>query len=363
MDEKIFWLAWQLLLPGSSAKIWLLVQHFGSLKAAWSATDNELLHVLGNRKISIENLLRRRNLIEPDKELEKLNKKGIEFIDYHDAAYPSELRTIFDPPPGLFVIGKLKQMEPAVAIVGSRRATNYGLKMAERLGRELAEVGVTINSGMARGIDTAAHKGVLSVGGYTVAVLGCGVDVIYPPENGKIMHQIASSGAVISEFPPGSPPEAWHFPVRNRIISGLSQCVVVVEAAERSGALITADVALEQGRDVAAVPGNVTSRLSKGPNGLIKQGARLVENAMDILEELGIGNLFHGNKQENNVRLNLSASETKIFDILCSEPMHLEEIIQRAGYSPGEVLSLLMYLEVKGFIKQLPGKMFVQDVD
>jgi DNA processing protein len=232
--------------------------------------------------------------------------------------------------------------------------------MARQLGHDLARAGVTVVSGMARGIDTAAHQGALQAGGYTIAVLGCGVDVVYPRENKKVMQDIAATGAVISEFPPGSAPDAWHFPVRNRIISGLSRCVAVIEAAERSGALITADVALEQGRDVLAVPGNVSSRLSKGTNGLIKQGAKLVEDASDILEELGLYTLFpvKDNMEEQNVKL--SATEEKIFNIIYSEPMHLDEIIAQSHVPPGEVLSLLMYLEMKGVVKQLPGKMFVR---
>lgn len=364
MDKRLYWLGWQFLLPGSSSKIWSLVKYFGSLESAWYAQDKELVQVIGLKDDSVQNLLRRREYIDPEQELEKLKNNNIDFICYYDTNYPQLLRDIYDPPPGLFVRGKLKPTGPAVAVVGSRKATAYGLKVAEQLGRDLAKAGVTVVSGMARGIDTAAHKGAMkAAGGYTIAVLGCGVDVVYPPENDKVMQEIISKGALISEFPPGSAPEPWHFPVRNRVISGLSQCVVVVEAGERSGALITADIALEQGRDVAAVPGNIYSRMSKGPNGLIKQGAKLVESVADILEELGIGNLFPNEEvPESRVNINLSAKEKKIFNLLCSEPMHLDEIISRSGSSPGEVLSLLMYLEVKGIVKQLPGKRFVQNI-
>jgi len=361
VGERLYWLAWQILLPGSSSKLWSLVKYFGSPKSAWLARGKDLAPVLQLRPNILENLLQRRARIEPEYELEKLKDNNIEFICYHDANYPESLRSIFDPPPGLFVRGRLKEKAAAVALVGSRKATVYGRKVAEQLGRDLAKSGVIVVSGMARGIDTAAHRGAVQVGGYTVAVLGCGVDVVYPPENGKLMEQIISTGAVISEFPPGAAPEPWHFPVRNRIISGLSRCVVVVEAAERSGALITADLALEQGREVTAVPGNISSRMSKGANGLIKQGAKLVESAADILEEIGIYNLFpEEDAPESSVNINLSPSESKIFNVLCSEPMHLDEIISRTGFAPGEVLSLLMYLEVKGVVKQLPGKMFVQ---
>jgi len=360
MKDRLYWLAWQYLLSGSSSKIWSLVRYFGSPGDAWEAPDRDLARVLNMSSQTLEKLLKRRNGIDPERELKELADKGIEFICYEDTRYPRSLAGIFDPPPGLFIRGTLRETDPGVALVGSRHATPYGRKMARQLGHDLARAGVTVVSGMARGIDTAAHQGALQAGGYTIAVLGCGVDVVYPRENKKVMQDIAATGAVISEFPPGSAPDAWHFPVRNRIISGLSRCVAVIEAAERSGALITADVALEQGRDVLAVPGNVSSRLSKGTNGLIKQGAKLVEDASDILEELGLYTLFpvKDNMEEQNVKL--SATEEKIFNIIYSEPMHLDEIIAQSHVPPGEVLSLLMYLEMKGVVKQLPGKMFVR---
>lgn len=360
-NEKLYWLAWQLLMPGSASKLWSVIKYFGSPKEAWNAQDKELVPVLESKPNTARDILQRKSGIEPDKELEKLKDNNIEFICYDDLDYPDSLRTIFDPPLGLFVRGRLNLKTPAVALVGSRKATVYGKKVAGQLGRDLARAGISIISGMARGVDTAAHTGAMQSGGYTVAVLGCGVDVIYPPENSKVMQEIISTGAVISEFPPGSAPEAWHFPVRNRIISGLSRCVVVVEAAERSGALITADIALEQGREVAAVPGNISSHMSKGANKLIKQGAKLVESAADILEEIGVFTLFPGeDAAENNTKINLSSDESKIFNLLGSDPVHLDEVINRSGFPPGEVLSLLMYLELKGKVKQLPGKMFVQ---
>lgn len=361
MEEKIYWLGWQMLLPGCAARVWLLANYFGSLKYAWRAPDKELVAALGIEEgPTRQHILHYKRRLNPEQVMHKLQEKNIDYVWYYDTNYPPQLKDIYDPPPGLFVRGRLKVADPAVAIVGSRQATVYGLKIAENLGRQLAQSGVAVISGMARGIDTAAHKGALAENGFTAAVLGCGVDVVYPPENERIMESIALHGAVVSEFPPGTEPKAWHFPVRNRMISGLSRCVVVVEAAEKSGALITADLALEQGREVAAVPGNVTSRLSKGPNNLIKQGAKLVESASDVLEELGFGKLFREETTSNGVGIELSKAESKIFALLCSEPLSLDEIMQRFEGTPGEALSLLMYLELKGIVKQLPGKRFVK---
>lgn len=298
--DKAFWLGWQLLIPGSARRIHALVGRFGSPRAAWAAAAGNLAGIDNMGPERAAELARRRAELNPEAELERLEKSGVGYVILEEPDYPRRLKEIFDPPPGLFYLGRLPDGDaPAVAIVGSRRPTSYGLAAAEKLGRDMARAGVTVVSGMARGIDTAAHLGVLGDGGATVAVLGCGVDVVYPRENKKVMEKIAVNGAVISEFPPGSAPEAWHFPVRNRIISGLVGALVVVEAAERSGALITADLALEQGREVLAVPGNITSPLSRGPNRLIKQGARLVEGPEDILEELGLGTLFNSREAES----------------------------------------------------------------
>ncbi|MGB9825354.1 MAG: DNA-processing protein DprA, partial [Desulfofundulus sp.] len=261
----------------------------------------------------------------------------------------------------LFVRGTLPQPGGQfVAIVGSRRATPYGVTVAENLGGELALAGVTVVSGMARGIDSAAHRGALAAGGRTVAVLGCGVDVVYPRENKRLMEGIIEAGAVISEFPPGSPPEAWHFPVRNRIISGLSRATVVVEAAGKSGALITADLALDQGRDVMAVPGPVTSRQSRGSNQLIKQGARLVESAEDVLEELGITCLFSGKHLQSPGMPGLTAVEETVYGMLSCEPVPVDIIVENTGLSVQQVLSALMFLEVKALVRQFPGRLYAR---
>ncbi|NQT23051.1 MAG: DNA-protecting protein DprA [Candidatus Omnitrophica bacterium] len=230
-----------------------------------------------------------------DKEIELIEKLGIKVITIDDKEYPSNLKHIYNPPKVLYVKGKIVPKDHySIAVVGARKSSTYGRETAARLARELAEKSITVVSGMARGIDTYAHRGALESGGRTIAVLGCGINIIYPPENKSLMEEISKSGAVISEFPINTPPLRRNFPMRNRIISGLSFGVVVVEAAEKSGSLITASLALEQGREVFSVPGRVDTRLSRGTLALIKEGAKLVENVDDILEEVkaqGIENL------------------------------------------------------------------------
>jgi DNA processing protein len=248
----------------------------------------------------------------------------------------------------------------AVAIVGSRKPSPYGLLVAEKLAKDLAAVGITVISGMARGIDTAGHKGALAGSGRTVAVLGCGPDVIYPRENKRLMENIAENGAVISEYPLETAPEPWHFPARNRIISGLSLGTVVVEAAEKSGALITADFALEQGRDVMAVPGSIASALSRGPHRLIRQGARLVEGAGDIIDELGLEKIFPVPEEDSGGKVKMSAEEEALYGLLSLEPVHLDDLIERTGLSPQKAMAALMYLEIKGLARQMPGKLYVR---
>ncbi|WP_353928739.1 DNA-processing protein DprA [Desulfofundulus kuznetsovii] len=361
VDEKIYWMGWQYLLPGSAKRIWNLVERFGSPGAAWMASGEALVTRGGFEPQAAASLVRRRSELDLQEELARLREQNITYITFEDKDYPQLLRVIFDPPPGLFVRGTLPPPGgQAVAVVGSRRPTPYGVAVAEKLGEELARAGVTVVSGMARGIDSAAHRGALAAGGRTMAVLGCGVDVVYPRENKRLMEDIIEAGAVISEFPPGSPPEAWHFPVRNRIISGLSRATVVVEAAEKSGALITADLALDQGRDVMAVPGPVTSPQSRGPNQLIKQGARLVESVADVLEELGITCLFPGKHLQSPVMPRLTAEEETVYGMLSGDPVPVDIIIENTGLAAQQVLSALMFLEVKGLVRQFPGRLYAR---
>ncbi|AGL01268.1 DNA-processing protein DprA [Desulfoscipio gibsoniae] len=359
MNEKIYWLAWHIILAGQARKFWTIMEHFGTAKHAWCAPDSDFNYLAGSRQGNNGAMLVRRKQCDLSKVASYLDDKDTSVIFYHDAEYPGQLKNIYDPPPVLFLRGSEDCLESvSVALVGARKATPYGLSVAEKLAGDLAGAGVAVVSGMARGIDAAAHRGALDAGGSTIAVLGCGVDVIYPRENGRLKSSIMQNGVVISEFPPGTPPDSWHFPVRNRVISGLCKVVVVVEAAERSGALITAHVALEQGRDVMAVPGNITSKLSKGPNALIKQGAAPVLGAGDIVEELGLALIKQPLPSDSANGLKLNDHEKLLLKLLNYEAVSLEVIVQKSGLAAGEVMSALMFLEVKGLIRQMPGRLY-----
>jgi DNA processing protein len=304
-----------------------------------------------------------------------------------DERYPAWLRAIADPPAVLYCDGQIEPRDrQAVAIVGARQATPYGLRVTETLARELSGAGFTIVSGLARGIDAAAHRAALEAGGRTIAVLGCGLNVNYPLEHTCLREEIAASGAVLTEFAPGTKPLAHHFPRRNRIISGLSLGVVVVEAAEDSGSLITARLALEQGREVFAVPGPLDAPLSRGPHGLIKQGAKLVETVDDIVEELlpqiirtplmdplhlksngcpdlGATEAAGASKQRSVLSKatalpNLSREERLVWDQMSREPLHLDELTERSGLTPAGVAGILLALELKGVARQLPGQRY-----
>ncbi len=292
-----------------------------------------------------------------EQECEKVARSGARVITFLAEEYPKVLLEISDPPPYLYVKGELRGSETAVAIVGSRRASTYGMLTTTRLATALADHGITVVSGMARGVDTAAHRGALSGGGRSIGVLGCGVDVLYPPENRGLFEEMAEKGALVSEFPLGTLPLAENFPRRNRIISGISRGVLVVEAMEKSGSLITAQYALEQGREVFAIPGNINSGASKGTNRLIKQGAKLVECVEDILEEL----------PDRPGRIGMTAAkpdfgltpqEAAVYMLLAESPRHIDEIIVKSGLTVGDVSAILLRLELKGAVIQLPGKHF-----
>ena len=294
-------------------------------------------------------------------------------ITVDDKEYPKNLKNMHRPPHDLYVNGALVAGdEIAVALVGSRRASLYGLEACEKMAYELASRGVTVVSGMARGIDTAAHRGALKARGRTIAVLGSGHGHIYPPENEKLYHQIAESGAVVSEFPDEVPPLPKNFPQRNRIISALSLGVVVVEAARNSGALITADFAAEQGREVFAVPGKISSQTSSGTNDLIKDGAKLVQSVDDILEELSIAELAPipaddkagierkiASKTKAYIYNSLTDNERLIFKNLSDEPIGLDELLDKTGLDISRASKALINLELKKLLKELPGKYFV----
>jgi len=362
-SKKVYWLAWHMVLAGQARRFWEIIDHFGDPARAWSAPDEDFGTLSGMLVGHRCETLDRRHNTDLDRVAAFLDcgDKQMSLLFYTDEGYPEQLKNIYDPPPVLYTRGDRNSLrEVAVALVGSRRATPYGLSVAENLARELAAAGVGVVSGMARGIDTAAHRGALKGGGKTVAVLGCGLDVAYPRENAGLAKEIASNGAVISEFPPGSQPEAWHFPVRNRIISGLSKIVVVVEATEKSGALITANVALEQGRDVMAVPGQITAPNSRGANNLIKQGAAVVLGTGDITAELGMGVLFTPQTVDNAGRLQMNDDETLLSRFIEYEPVAVEMLVQKTGLPAGRVLTALMYLEMKGLVRQMPGRLYVR---
>lgn len=283
----------------------------------------------------------------------------IQIIGRDDPAYPAALRVIADPPEVLYVRGTLRDQDgTAVAIVGSRRASAYGLAVAEWLGQELAWCGVTVVSGLARGIDAAGHRGALAGGGRTIAVLGCGVDVIYPPEHHRLMAQIVEAGAVVSEFPPGTPPLKHLFPRRNRLISGLALGVVVVEGRDRSGAVITADCALDQGRDVFAVPGRIFDETSRTPHRLMQQGAKLVARVEDILDELGLAALRPRSVAGPSVAL--EGIEAEVYAQLDLQPQHADALAQLCRLPVAEVSRALTLLEVRGLTRALPGQRYVR---
>lgn len=294
-----------------------------------------------------------------DREIEKLDALGVTLLSLQDPDYPPLLAAIYDPPPFLYVKGDPQTANPyPVAVVGSRRASHYGKTVAERLSRELAEQGVTIVSGFARGIDTIAHQAALAAGGRTIAVLGCGIDQIYPPEHRSLSEEVVEQGLILSEFPLGTPPDGRNFPQRNRIISGLSLGCLVVEATLESGSLITARCALDQGREVFAIPGSILSETTAGTHQLIRSGAKLVERVEDILEE--ILPQVRRVSRESAFAPVLEGEEKKLYDLLGFEPKHIDQLIHESTLSIAVVSGLLLALELRGIARQLTGKFYVR---
>ena len=357
-----YWLAWNKIPDIGPRRFYKLLEYFGSVESAWQAKSGEISRVLNlSNKISTR-LFEEKNNINPEQELDLIYKYKVNVLTIENVLYPENLKTIHYPPPVLYFKGTILEVDKnSISIVGSRKATYYGKMVAEKLSKDLALAGLTIISGMARGIDAAAHKGALSVNGRTIAVLGCGIDHIYPPENRRLAQEIQESGAVISEFPFSTLPERQNFPRRNRIISGLSLGTVVVEAAEKSGALITADFALDQGREVFAIPGNINSPLSDGSHNLIKQGAKLVNNYQDILEEIHIALPQKTAEKEMVAKdISLTAEEKIIYRLITKEPTQIDEIIEVSKLSAGKVSEILLTLELKDLIKEIEGKRFIK---
>jgi len=340
-----------------------LISKFGSPKCVFEAKPKELQRVEGIGEKTIYALNNFSEWDKVDKEVSRINKLGFQLKHFHGSNYPKNLLAIYNPPPFLYLKGDiLREDDIAIAIVGTRVPDRYGRFVTEEIAGELGARGITVVSGMARGIDSIAHYGALKRGGRTIAVLGSGLDVIYPPENKKLGEWISSQGAVVSEFPIGTAPDSVNFPKRNRIISGLSLGVVVVQASDKSGSLITASFALEQNREVFAVPGNIGNRLSQGANKLIKQGAKLVESVDDILTEIeAFKDLTARRSSDCSLTSMLSAltqDERGVYSVLKDKSLHIDEIIKLTGMDPARALSVLLSLELNGVVVQLPAKMF-----
>ena len=363
MNEKQALIALNLVKGLGSIKIKALLEHFKSASNVFGASSGEFKKIEGINSKIVSGIDEIKDSNKLKEELELIEKHNVTAVTINDKNYPKNLKEIYDPPIVLYVKGDVLPCDDtAVGIVGSRRASYYGLSFAERIGYELANLGITVASGMARGIDTKAHRGVLCAKGRTIAVLGSGLNNIYPPENKRLSEEIAQSGAVVSEFPLNAKPLAGNFPRRNRIISGLSLGIVVVEAARNSGALITARLGLEQGREIFSVPGRVDSRGSYGTNQLIKDGAKLLNTVDDILEELKprLKEKLGAAKEENFTPKRLNEIETSIYNILTTEPMHVEDIVRNNNLELNRTLSYLLQLELKGLIRKLPGELFVR---
>lgn len=354
-----------------------LIDRFGSPAQVFAASRMEL-EKAGLKPETIQELHDSEILDKANAEIERLERLNASVITLEDEDYPALLREIPDPPIALYVRGDLKRAcaQPCIAVVGSRRCSTYGVNAAHSLSRDLAANGLTIVSGMARGIDAAAHRGALEAGGLTIAVVGTGLERTYPKEHKKLEDEIVANGAVISEFPLGTPPLPRNFPYRNRVLSGLSVSVMVVEAAEHSGSLITARLAYEQGREVSAVPGNITSQTSFGPNFLIKDGAKLVQYWRDVVEELprDLKERILGvqpNKRNDEQltaqptleAVELSDDERKVLDLLTADaPAYIDQLLISSGMSSADLMTALLGLEMKDRIRQLPGKSFIKRV-
>lgn len=335
-----------------------LLSAFGTPEAVFGASVGELSSVEGVSRARAQAVKDYSGFGALQRSIERLKGEGIRVAGLGSPDYPEPLRCLDDAPPVVYIRGGVADDDKyAIAVVGSRRPTNYGSAVAETLSGELAGMGFTVVSGLARGIDTAAHRAAVGAGGRSIAVMGSGIDVPYPPENKGLMKKISDSGYVISEFPPGAPPGKENFPRRNRLISGLSLGVVVVEAAEGSGALITARYALEQGKEVFAVPGNINSAASTGANELIRQGAKLVVRASDIVEELAA--VLKGFiKSKETQRPAVTGEEKTLCDAMGMEPRHIDDISRDCGLPSHTALSILLSLELKGVVRQTGGMRF-----
>ena len=367
MDSREALVALNMIEHVGPVRVRQLLEHFGEAPAILSASKQQLLHVRGIGEETAESISNWEKSVDLAGELKRIADFGCHVLTQADENYPPSLREIYDPPIVLYVKGELTAKDKnGVAMVGSRMTTHYGIEVARKLAYQLAYVGVTVVSGGARGIDTAAHQGALSAKGRTIAMLGTGINIIFPPENAELFERITANGAVVTQFPFNRKADKQSFPIRNRIVAGMTLGTVVVEANLTSGALITANFATEYGRQVFAVPGRIDSPRSKGCHELIKKGAKLCEGAEDILSEFEY--LFPASNRpagasESGVlpALELSENEQKIYDALSNEESSIDEVIRRSGLPSSTVSVALLGLEMKRLVKQLPGKMFVRN--
>ncbi|HEC34114.1 MAG TPA: DNA-protecting protein DprA [Chloroflexi bacterium] len=357
MDTLHYYIGFNLVQGIGPVRLRALLNVFGDVERAWHAPADALRRAGLDRR-SLGNLLATRARVDLEREVRRVAAAGARALTWEDPDYPQLLREVHDPPPLLYVRGRLEPEDGwAVAVIGTRRASAYGREVTRRLVAALARSGITIVSGLARGIDGAAHRVALEAGGRTIAVLGCGIDRVYPPEHRRLADQIAAHGALISEYPLGTPPEPGNFPPRNRIISGLSLGVLIVEAGRGSGALITADYAAEQGRDVFAVPGSILAAGSAGANRLIQDGANMVLEPADILRELNL--TMVAEQAEAREVLPATEAEAALLAHLGAEPVHVDELGEAVGLPIAQITSTLAMMELKGMVRQVGGMKYV----
>jgi len=356
-DLRRYWVAWNLVKGIGAVRFRTLLNAFGDPRSAWEASPEALREAGLSEKLSA-NVAKLRVQVALDKVWEQIQSRDIQVLTWDDEAYPRRLKEIDQPPPVLYLRGSLlAEDEWAVAIVGTRRVTAYGRQVADELSTVLARNGVTVISGLARGIDSIAHQAAVNTGGRTIAVMGTGVEQIYPPENRRLADQIMQQGALVSDYPLGTPPDGVNFPPRNRIISGLALAVVVVEAGLTSGALITASFAAEQGRDVFAVPGNINAPQSLGTNRLIQDGATPLLTPQQVLEALNL-TMVSEHRTARQV-LPTDPTEKQVYQVLGSEPLHVDEIRIRANMPIEQVSATLALMELKGMVRQVGGMNYV----
>lgn len=357
MDDKKYWVGFNLIKGIGAVRMQALIRHFGDLESAWRGKPVDLAAAGLSLKL-IERIVQARENIDLDKVWARIDSQGIRILTWQDETYPQRLKEIEQPPPVLYLRGEyLPDDLFAVAIVGTRRVTPYGRQIAQELSAFLAANGITVISGLARGVDAIAHQTALKAGGRTIGVLGSGVDKIYPPEHRQMAEQMMLQGAIVSDYAPGTPPDASNFPPRNRIISGLSLAVVVIEAGETSGALITAEFAAEQGREIFAVPGSILAPQSKGTNKLIRNGALPLLSVDDLMQALSLSRM--GEHKAARKIMPGDETEARLIHVLGSEPLHVDEIRNQTELPIEKVSAALALMELKGMVRQVGGMNYV----